>query len=448
MTAMPLLANPLADSKFALNALEFVGLIGGTEVISVMTMIPLYRGRRWLGWYNTPGSLDIARHLSAFASSLQPRHYENISPATLLGLDSEVGPTFTAAFSGMETQTGHVGYLTIERSKEMGEKERDEWIPCKGTLSTPVILLDFQKTNLECPLPLLHIGHTLLALIPIVTSVATCLLCGFISDWYMFSVILVGIFTSGVASMVIGSGSLDLAFPMWPASGAPPGNGVFISENSVVIVRGDERTISAITRGKFRLVGGSKRWRVAIHLCSVLYLAECVAQFILIPQGTLFGQIMFIVSLSVSWAYSYRLSSFKKQKLQAEVLFSKLGKPNLRKFRVGTRPTTAVFACLLLFHGVRHLASANEYDRILSALLPSTSRAWGIWREKVIRQLITQEDDTSLSHLAVTGDHELSPQESHVLQAHLGDAKEAFGAYLGIHGSLPTSSGMSFKGMP
>lgn len=63
------------DFNFALNALGFIGLIGGTEVVSVMAMIPLYRGRRWLGWYNTPGSLGIARHLSNFASSFQTRLY-------------------------------------------------------------------------------------------------------------------------------------------------------------------------------------------------------------------------------------------------------------------------------------------------------------------------------------------------------------------------------------
>ncbi|KAH0838883.1 hypothetical protein J3R83DRAFT_7310 [Lanmaoa asiatica] len=416
----PLLGRPLVDVQFALNALEFVGLIGGIEVISVMAMIPLYRGRRWLGWYNTPGSLDIARHLGDFASSFRTRPYKTLSPTALLGLDCQMGPTFLAAFSGTETQTGHLGYLTVERSKEMGEKVPEEVIRGRETAPTSVILLDFQTIDLDRPFPLLHISHTLLALIPITTSVVTCLLCGFVSDWYMFSVILAGIFTSGFTSMVIGSGRLTLQS-----------------------LRGDALTVSAITEGRFKL-GGSGYWQATIRVCSLFYLAECVAQLVLVPQGTLFGQIMFIVSLCVSWGYSYRLTSFKKERLQAELLFSKLGVPKIRKLRVGTRTTTSVFVCLLLFHGVRHLSCAAEYDRVLTALLPASTSVWRCWREKVVSQL-QEGDDESLSHLEVAQDQELSTADRRLLHVLLEDARAAFLGYLDIYRSLPMNSSTTLK---
>ena len=436
---MPLFDGPLAKSKFALNALEFIGLLGGEEVISVLTMIPLYRGRRWLGWYNTPGSLDIARRLVEVGSSFQKHPYRNQSPATLLGLDNHTGPEFVAAFSGTKVQTSHLGYLMLERTTEVNGG-RAHQIPGRVTMPVTVTLLevDPEMIDLERPFPLLHITHTLLALIPITTSIVTCLLCCFVSDWYMFSVILVGMLTSGFASMVIGSGKLTLHASK-PPPGAPPGHGMIISGDTgtIVVVRGSGFFMNVITKGKFNLQG-DEYWQNGIRLCAVFYLAECVAQVVLIPQGTLFGQIMFIVSLCVSWTHSYRLASFKKERLQAELLFDTLGEPRVRKFSVGTRTTTAVFVCLLLFHGERSLPSA--YHRILTAVVPNDTLVWSRWREKVVNQL-QSENDESLPYLELDErDQALPDSEQVLLQQLLRDAAAAFKGYLSIYGSLYSPS--------
>lgn len=451
---MSLFERPLSDSKFALNALEFIGLIGGREVISVMTMIPLYRGRRWLDWFNTPGSLDIARHLADFAGSFRIRPYRNQSPAALLGLDNEIGPQFVGAFSGLKVQTGHVEYLMFERTKELSDRVDEISIKGRRTKPVTVILLevDPRKVDLDRPFPLLHITHTLLALIPITTSVITCLLCGFVSDWYMFSVILVGMFTSGFASMVIGSGRLMLRAPMsFMGPETPPGHGIATSvadNDTVIVVRGSGHAIDVITRGKFELRGdevndellGDEHWQKGIRLCALFYLVECVAQLVLIPQGSLFGQIMFIFSLCVSWAYSYRLASFKKERLQAELLFNKLGEPRIQNFTVGTRTTTGVFTCLLLSHGAHHLASPSLYHQILSAILPNDTPVWRRWRDKVIKQLMDRNDE-SFPYLKLhEEDHMYNESAERLLVDLLSDAVSAFQGYLSICGSLSSAS--------
>jgi hypothetical protein len=102
---MPPLSPPLSDTKFSLNAWGVAGIFGGEETISALTLIPLYQGRRWFGWYNSPGSLEVARHFGRIAQSqfwarLIP--HTTKSPATLFSFDGQVGPRYTAALSGTE----------------------------------------------------------------------------------------------------------------------------------------------------------------------------------------------------------------------------------------------------------------------------------------------------------------------------------------------------------
>ena len=105
---MPPLCPPLSDTKFTLNAWGLAGVFGGEEAISAIALTPLYPERRWLGWYNAPGSLEVARHLSRLAyfqylQRISPSSTK--SPADLFGLDSRVGPRYTAALSGVELPT-------------------------------------------------------------------------------------------------------------------------------------------------------------------------------------------------------------------------------------------------------------------------------------------------------------------------------------------------------
>ncbi|KAH7922535.1 hypothetical protein BV22DRAFT_1017093, partial [Leucogyrophana mollusca] len=59
----------LNKSSFNLDASGIAGFFGGSEAISAMTTVHLYRGRRWWGWYNSPGSYTVAKHFGQLASS-------------------------------------------------------------------------------------------------------------------------------------------------------------------------------------------------------------------------------------------------------------------------------------------------------------------------------------------------------------------------------------------
>ena len=50
------------------------------------------------------------------------------------------------------------------------------------------------------------------------------------------------------------------------------------------------------------------RMLFGLLICAFLLLSQFIVQLLLVPQGTLFGQIMFLASFTVSWGYNvYRI---------------------------------------------------------------------------------------------------------------------------------------------
>ncbi|KAG6380625.1 hypothetical protein JVT61DRAFT_4991 [Boletus reticuloceps] len=136
----------------------------------------------------------------------------------------------------------------------------------------------------------------------------------------------------------------------------------------------------------------------AIGLCSLLLLASVLLQPLLIPQGTLFGQLLFLISLSVSSAYNFYISSLG-EKIRRDILFEALGHPQMLRFRAGTWTTMALFVCLLLFHGVER--SSPEKDRhlrieILDSCLPDDTVIWRRWKAKVVEQHLNIDDGADM----------------------------------------------------
>ncbi|KAG2055072.1 hypothetical protein BDR06DRAFT_850254, partial [Suillus hirtellus] len=88
---MPPLLGPIADSQnFSLDASSIAGFFGGEEAITAMATVHLYRGRRWLVWYNSPSSYTIAKEFGRISksrswSSLFPG--SNHDPAVAFKLD-------------------------------------------------------------------------------------------------------------------------------------------------------------------------------------------------------------------------------------------------------------------------------------------------------------------------------------------------------------------------
>ncbi|KAF8131489.1 hypothetical protein EV363DRAFT_1330193 [Boletus edulis] len=475
---MPPLGTPLAHPTFNLNTAGVAGFFGGEEAISAMATVHLYKGRQWLGWYNSPGSYTIAKRFGRMANS---RFWDglfpgaNDSPAVSFELDGKKGPQYIAALSGTTLQTGHLGYLTMERSKEVKTEK------IKGRETTPinVAYLAMKNVDYNAPVKLIPFKSALWGLIPITVSIVTCIMCALVYDWFSCSMILIGIFTNGLASAFIGVGKLVIKSVSQPASGAPSGHGILIGEDGVVVIKGKERDVNAITKGQFDLLTdpmqsdeakvdevkedddesddegddenadenendkkkaveekSDEREYRAIGVCSLLLLLQFLLQLLLI---------MFLFSLGVSWGYNSYLSSLEKEKIQAGILFKALGDPEMCRFRAGTRTTMAVFVCLLLFYGVER--SSPEKDRelrvkILKSCVPNDTDVWKRWREKVVDQLLNiDEGSHSLPYLVRTeGDLELPTSDKKLLKQLLKDARAAFRGYLEFRGSLPVDS--------
>ncbi|KAG9317833.1 hypothetical protein JVU11DRAFT_2059 [Chiua virens] len=430
---MPVLARPLKGSKFTLDASGVAGFFGGEEAISAMSTVHLFKGREWLGWYNSPGSYTVAKRFGQIACS---RFWDglfpgpNETPAISFGLDGRSGPKYVASLSGTEMQTGHLGYLTMMKAKdEKGLKK----IEGRETAPSNVAYLDLKDLKYDGDVNNGDVSDSLLAFIPILTSFACCTMCALVADWYCFSMIVLGIISSGVACFVIGSGRLLIDTVKRPADGAPPGDGMLIGDDTVVIVKGAEKDVNAITKGRFQVKIAGEPCYNNIGLCSLLLLIQFLLQLLLIPQGSLFGQIMFVGTLGVSWAYNSYLSSLEKEKIQAKVFFRKLGKPKMRKFRLGTRTTMTVFACLLICDGLESPFGVINPGKILRDFIPNDTQVWQRWRNKVIRQMkeFAGASPDSLACLEVDADDRSNLRESDLslLITLLEDAKSAFAGY-------------------
>ena len=430
---MPALGIPLQDTKFTLDASGVAGFFGGDEAISAMATVHLFKGRKWLGWYNSPGSYTVAKRFGQLAAS---RFWDglfpgpNETPAISFELDGRSGPKYIACFSGTEMQAGHLGYLTMQRAKE--EKGL---IHVEGRKATPsnAAFLELKDIQYDGKVPRRDVGNALVAFVPILTSFVACIVCALVEDWFSFSMILLGIFSSGVACLVIGFGELSLSTVKTPAPGAPPGDGILIQDETVIVVKGAEKDVNAITKGRFLLTIGKGPRYDRIGFCSLLLLLlQFLLQLLLIPQGTLFGQIMFLGTLGISWAYNSYLSSLEKEKIQAKVLFKTLGKPKMRKFRLGTRSTMAVFACLLICDGMESPYSGINFGKILRDIILNDTPVWQRWRNKVTRQMKEGRlSSESLTQLEVDEDDRshLGESDINLLTTLLKDAKSAFEGY-------------------
>jgi hypothetical protein len=413
---------PLDKSKFfTLDTSGIAGIFGGDEAVSAMATAHVYENRRWLGWYNTPGSYQIAKRYGLLAKT---RFFDNFFPgvhtdlATLFGSDGWKGPKFRAAHSGtIIEETGRLAALFM---KECASRE-GKAVEGRQTQAVGVTIAELNHDPAPQMYPRrINAYSPVFASIPIAISIGTCVACGVFEDWHSFSLILLGILTNGISCLVIGSGKFVFTHPD-PAKGSPPGDGIIGSDNEIVVLKGAEGAVNAITRGRFCLSFASEPQYENIGRCSVLSTIQFIAQLLLVPQGSLFGQIMFVTSLVVSWIYNSWLSSLDKEKIQRDILLnSVLEKPVLTKYRLGTRTTMSVFVLLVL--------QPEEPTKMLNELLPNDTAVWRQWKETIVRRLLNKE---KLEF--VDTDWELdgfSSQEWSLLKVLYGDAEAAYGGYV------------------
>jgi len=411
-------AAPFSGSHFSLDTSGVAGVFGGEEAVSAMATVHVYEHRKWLGWYNSPGSYEIAKRYGRLARS---KFFDGLfpgvqtDPATLFELDGKKGPKFRAAHSGtVINETGHLAALFM---KECADLNHVEMIPGRTTKPVGVTIahLNHIPRHEQYPAQFRTLAPVY-ASVPISISVGTCVTSVLSGDWYASAMILLGILVSGFSCLVIGSGTLLFTHPN-PAEASPPGDGVLASDQDIVILRGEEGAVNTITRGRFSLQFESEPHYSNIGWCSVLLMIQFIAQLLLIPQATLFGQIMFVVSLSVSWAYNLWLSSFDKEEIQLRILKDNiLQHPKLTKYMLGTRTSMAVFVLLVL------KADVEEAQKIMDVLLPNDTKVWRKWKTTVINRIKNEKgfefDDRELL--------QFTPKEKELLDTLFNDARDAY----------------------
>lgn len=405
----------LNKASFTLDTSGVMGFFGGEEALSAMSTVHLYRGRRWLGWYNSPGSYTVAKKFGQLAKS---RFWDGIfpgpnpTPEEMFGLDGKVGPRFIGVFSGTDmTTTGHLAYLTAQKAKEA--KETEEKIHLGGRMMT------------------MKVYHVLCAAaIPITSSLATCLACAFVRDWIAFGLIIVGMVSNGLSCFAIGSGKLHFQL-VEPSTYAPRGDGFLMLRNDIVVLKGAEKEVTSITKAKLVLDMGEGEEFDTVGICSLLLLSQFLIQLLLVPRATLFGQIMFLSSLAVSWAYNSFLSSLEKEKIQTDLLWNSLDEPPITKFALPNRGSQAACACFVLHAGV-DMSKKSSADfkpkKILEYMIPNDTRVWEAWREHVAKQVLSKR---TIKDFEPHGEliRDLEDEEQQLLKQLLADAKYGYGCY-------------------
>ena len=419
---------PINHSSFKLDTAGVAGFFGGDETLSAMATVHLYHGRRWLGWYNSPGSYTVAKKYGQLANS---RFWDglfpgpNAEPAESFGLDGKPGPRYVASLSGTDMATGHLAYLLIQRSKELiGLKvEGSTTLPAAVTVVRVGDVIDKDQVGR------MSTNHALLATIPISISFAACITCAVFNDWLAFGLILLGIISSGISCFVIGTARIHLQSQTNVTKGVPPGDGLLLTPRDVIVLKGAEKDVNAITKGRFILdIHGGPEYR-AIGLCSLLLVAQFMLQLLLIPQATLFGQVMFLSSLAASWIYKSFLSSLENEKIQGDLLFKALrvGENSIKKYNMPSRRSQAVFACLILSDGVE---TNEDFDaeRMLSLFISNKTRAWNRWRAIVARELKSVGRNKSFQATEVDREG-LGGHECKLLDSYLEGAQHAYNMF-------------------
>ncbi|KAG2362400.1 hypothetical protein BDR07DRAFT_1357740 [Suillus spraguei] len=367
-----------------------------------------------MGWYNSPGSWNVGKKFGKLAKS---RFWDGLfpgpdeEPAKCFELDGKQGPKYVASRSGSVLQyTGHLAYLIMQISKEeLGTQVEGKRITKQNKMQPP----PNDQPNLTLPneepartIPPRSGRHALFAIIPMFVSITACVLCVCMLDWFCFSMILLGIVSNGIFSVVIGSARLVLQ-GVNSASTAPPGDGMLMDGDNIVLLFGKEEDVATITRGKFVLEYNSliRDEYNAIGLCSFLLVIQLLLQLLLISQGKFGGQIMFLISFAFSWAYNLYLSSIDNEYIQQQVILRelRLEEKHIQTFVFGTRTTAAVFACLMLqppgvFAESEWKRLGFEPEDIIRNFMPNNTPVWIAWKEKVLEVMRKRDGSRDTCH--------------------------------------------------
>ncbi|KAF9060474.1 hypothetical protein BDP27DRAFT_1430042 [Rhodocollybia butyracea] len=422
---------PLAKTSFNLDTSGIAGFFGGEEAVTAMSTVHLFTGRWLLGWYNSPGSYTIAKCYGRLAKGGLWRGLfsgDGSDPVELFGLGGKKGPRFVAAESGTNLPvTGHLAYLLSKRCQNVETKAQVIDGECRRkNAGVNVYVVHLRRVpGTQC-----HVASEgaylsiFLAILAILANITVCAISAVYRQWYAFAMILLGIAANGISCLVIGSGNLELRHSL-PSEGSPRGDGVMINGNNMIVLLGDEGAVNfchqriVLSRLQQQLQQGqwpkqpsppyhttplpkfespsyissppshvelspsppSKHSNLnKIGACALLLTVQFVLQLLLIPQSPLFGQILFLVSLGISWAYNIYLASLDRENFQIDIISHRLDlhreadKP-VPKYDLATWTGAAVF--------VAYVLRPSNCRELLDRIIPNNTGTWNQFKEEI-----------------------------------------------------------------
>ncbi|KAF9479703.1 hypothetical protein BDN70DRAFT_878452 [Pholiota conissans] len=219
--------------------------------------------------------------------------------------------------------------------------------------------------------------------VPTIATISFAIGAAIARDWFSFAMIFLGALCNGVSCYIIGSGELRIHCRK-PSPSSPPGDGILVNDGHIIILQGDEHMVSHVIRGRYHLHYNSSPQYMDIGFCSFLLTAQFIVQLFLVPQGMLFGQIMFLATFVVSWGFNAYLASVDRDTLQTNVLLQALGNPEFMKLDFDKWYAAAAFvACYL-------------HPDTLEELVPNKTPAWNICRSLTLKAIAEDRNPTNL----------------------------------------------------
>ncbi|KAK7441796.1 hypothetical protein VKT23_009182 [Stygiomarasmius scandens] len=403
MAPIPQNILPDSDPKFQLNSSGLAGFFGGDEAISAMNTTQFYQGRNLMGFYNSPGGFRMAKHYGRLAKSplwrgFFPEGY--LEPHEVFNLDGGPGklsPDFWGSHNGAVLEKiGHLGFLFFKKMRDrpanfitINSRRPPTRLSKLTIVKLNSITLPPKNPKLNVPstyIPIFQLHILLCNAIPMLFSVGAAVVSVLSEkpDWYAFSLILLGMIAHGAACLVLGSGKIRVDFVTPPRDLAT--GGLMMMDGRMVVVLGREQEMFQLTRASIAVdfpdwVKRGDYWIVGFSC--LLLMVQLLVQLFIIPQATLFGQILFLSSFLVSWLYNTYIAAIDKEDLQRQALGKKIWNVDKKEVQgyVFENHTTLVIAMLYILQPAKGVA-----EQFLDRHIPIHTPDWKAFKRAVVEE--------------------------------------------------------------
>lgn len=410
------LAASWTNTHFTLDTSGVAGFFAGDVALSAMVTTHIYAGRWRIRFYNQPGSYEVARRYgqlaqSCFWDALFPG--PNVDPASLFHFHGpQRGPSYMSVDKTSIVfwpYTGYIARLFLDECKAT-KPCRCPLCPEEDTAPGSVTVVELEAPPKLQSTPAQLAPTTTMkfaAALPVLASVTTSTLCVLLGDWYCCSMIVLGMACNGLMGWVAGRAPLEFRLFDAPGSkGSTRRTGVLYEENDFIVMNGEIGALDAVTHGRFEVRYGTRPHHHDLGCCALLLSLQLLAQLLIVPQGHLYGQLLFLASFAFSWGYNSYLSSPDVATLLRTALFKKvlcleryeethpLRNINVKKYKFKTRTATVVFTLLLIVPSTPPPGPPPERPEdnallgVLNCSLPELNTPVGKrWKAQVVKSI-------------------------------------------------------------